>query len=311
MSASSGGTGLRGWFNRSGWRSTIINVPYLWLIAFFLVPFVIVFGMSLGIRTSTSPPVGYLPDWPYVTLENYARLFQDSIYIRSYFISLRNALTATVLCLLVGYPMALGITRVSKSWRNILLMLVILPFWTSFLLRVYAWMGLMGSNSWFNRGLTSLYNSMAPVDWQLSSIPMMNTNFAVVLVMVYSYLPFMILPLYANLEKLDTTLNEAAMDLGSRPWQVFKDVTLPLSIPGIIAGGLLVFIPASGELIIPSLVGDASDPMIGRVISDEFSSARHWPMSSAVAVALLLLLVVPLMVYNHFEGKAQEGGGAR
>jgi len=311
VSASSGGTGLRGWFNRSGWRSTIINVPYLWLIAFFLVPFVIVFGMSLGIRTSTSPPVGYLPDWPYVTLENYARLFQDSIYIRSYFISLRNALTATVLCLLVGYPMALGITRVSKSWRNILLMLVILPFWTSFLLRVYAWMGLMGSNSWFNRGLTSLYNSMAPVDWQLSSIPMMNTNFAVVLVMVYSYLPFMILPLYANLEKLDTTLNEAAMDLGSRPWQVFKDVTLPLSIPGIIAGGLLVFIPASGELIIPSLVGDASDPMIGRVISDEFSSARHWPMSSAVAVALLLLLVVPLMVYNHFEGKAQEGGGAR
>ncbi|MFT3988833.1 ABC transporter permease [Aestuariivirga sp.] len=311
MSGSSSGMGFKGWFNRSGWRSTIINVPYLWLIAFFLVPFIIVFGMSLGIRTSTSPPVGYLPDWPYVTLENYARLFQDSIYIRSYFISLRNALTATVLCLLVGYPMALGITRVSKSWRNILLMLVILPFWTSFLLRVYAWMGLMGSNSWFNRGLTSLYNSIAPIDWQLSSIPMMNTNFAVVLVMVYSYLPFMILPLYANLEKLDTTLNEAAMDLGSRPWQVFKDVTLPLSIPGIIAGGLLVFIPASGELIIPSLVGDASDPMIGRVISDEFSSARHWPMSSAVAVALLLLLVVPLMVYNHFEGKAQEGGGAR
>ena len=138
---------------------------------------------------------------------------------------------------------------------------------------------------------------------------MMNTNFAVVLVMVYSYLPFMILPLYANLEKLDTTLNEAAMDLGSRPWQVFRDVTLPLSIPGIIAGGLLVFIPATGELIIPSLVGNSANPMIGRVISDEFASARDWPMASAVAVALLFLLVLPMMVYNHFEAKAQTCRG--
>ena len=144
-------------------------------------------------------------------------LLTEPLYVRAYFISVRNALTATVLCLITGYPMALGITRVSRSWRNILLMLVILPFWTSFLLRVYAWMGLMGSNSWFNHGLTAIYNAMAPADWQLTSIPMMNTNFAVVLVMVYSYLPFMILPLYANLEKLDTTLNEAAMDLGSRP----------------------------------------------------------------------------------------------
>jgi putrescine transport system permease protein len=169
----------------------------------------------------------------------------------------------------------------------------------------------MGSNSWFNRGLTSLVNTVLPADMAFKYIPMMNTNFAVVLVMVYSYLPFMILPLYANLEKLDMALNEAAMDLGSKPWQVFKDVTLPLSLPGIIAGGLLVFIPASGELIIPSLVGDAADPMIGRVISDEFSSARHWPMASAVAVALLMLLVAPLMIYNHFEAKAQSGGEAK
>ena len=155
--------------------------------------------------------------------------------------------------------MALGLTRVSKRWRNILLMLVILPFWTSFLLRVYAWMGLMGTNSWFNKRLTDALQLLScRRTGRCKSIPMMNTNFAVVLVMVYSYLPFMILPLYANLEKLDPTLNEAAMDLGSRPWQVFKDVTLPLSIPGIIAGGLLVFIPASGELIIPSLVGNAS-----------------------------------------------------
>ena len=169
----------------------------------------------------------------------------------------------------------------------------------------------MGSNSWFNRGLTTIVNSVLPADWALRSIPMMNTNFAVVLVMVYSYLPFMILPLYANLEKLDQTLNEAAMDLGSRPWQVFRDVTLPLSIPGIIAGGLLVFIPASGELIIPSLVGNAGDPMIGRVINDEFANARDWPMASAVAVALLLLLVVPMMVYSHFEARAQQPGPAR
>jgi putrescine transport system permease protein len=233
------------------------------------------------------------------------------LYIRAFLTSLRNALVATVLCLLIGYPMALGITRVSKSWRNILLMLVILPFWTSFLLRVYAWIGLMGTNSWFNRGLTAFINGIIPGDWAIKSIPMMNTNFAVVLVMVYSYLPFMILPLYANLEKLDTALNEAAMDLGSKPWQVFKDITLPLSIPGIVAGGLLVFIPASGELIIPSLVGSSADPMIGRVISDEFSSARHWPMASAVAVALLFMLVFPLMAYNHFEARAQTAPEAR
>ena len=147
-----------------------------------------------------------------------------------------------------------------------------------------------------------------PQDWALRSIPMMNSNFAVILVMVYTYLPFMILPLYANLEKLDNTLNEAAMDLGSRPRQVFRDVTLPLSIPGIIAGGLLVFIPASGELVIPSLVGNASDPMIGRVITDEFSSARDWPMAAAVAVALLLLLVGPMMLYTRFESRRQGTG---
>jgi putrescine transport system permease protein len=169
----------------------------------------------------------------------------------------------------------------------------------------------MGKNSWFNKLMTSLYNTLVPSNWEVSGIQMMNTNFAVVLVLVYSYLPFMILPLYANLEKLDTTLNEAAMDLGSKPWQVFKDVTLPLSGPGIIAGGLLVFIPASGELIIPSLVGSASDPMIGRVISDEFSSARDWPMASAVAVALLLLLVLPIMAYSHFEKRAQEQAEAK
>jgi putrescine transport system permease protein len=298
------------WFDRRGWRDVIISIPYAWLILFFLLPFVIVVGMSLARRADLSPPIAYLEQWPYIRWDNFARLFGDTLYIRAYLTSIWNAAVATVLCLLIGYPMALGITRASKSWRNVLLMLVILPFWTSFLLRVYAWIGLLGSNSWFNRGLTSLINMMLPSEMALRSLPMMNSNFAVVLVMVYSYLPFMILPLYANLEKLDMTLNEAALDLGSKPWQVFKDVTLPLSVPGIIAGGLLVFIPASGELVIPSLVGNASDPMIGRVISDEFASARDWPMASAVAVALLLMLVLPIMAYTYFEGRAQKSGSA-
>jgi putrescine transport system permease protein len=292
------------WFNLRGWAQATIATPYAWLLVFFLVPFLIVVAMSFATRTPTSPPFSFGVDGPLLDWTNYARLFQDDLYWRAFLTSIRNAALATVLCLLVGYPMALGLTRVSRSARNILLMLIILPFWTSFLLRVYAWMGLMGTNSWFNKLLTAAYNGMVPDDLAIRSIQMMNTNFAVVLVTVYSYLPFMVLPLYANLEKLDLTLNEAAMDLGSRPFRVFLDVTLPLSVPGIIAGGLLVFIPASGELIIPGLVGNPSQPMIGRVISDEFASARDWPMASAVAVALLLLLVVPTMLYSHFDAKA-------
>ncbi|MCV2867726.1 ABC transporter permease [Defluviimonas sp. WL0002] len=299
-------SGLARWFNRRGWSDITIATPYLWLLIFFLVPFLIVIAMSVATRTPTSPPFSFGGDHPLINTATYERLFSDSLYIRAFLTSIRNAAFATFLCLLIGYPMALGLTRVSKSWRNILLMLVILPFWTSFLLRVYAWMGLMGNNSWFNKLLTSAYNMMMPEEWALRSIQMMNTNFAVVLVTVYSYLPFMILPLYANLEKLDMTLNEAAEDLGSRPFRVFLDVTLPLSVPGIVAGGLLVFIPASGELIIPGLVGNPSQPMIGRVIQDEFASARDWPMASAVAVALLLLLVVPMMLYTYFDAKAHE-----
>jgi putrescine transport system permease protein len=293
------------WFNRRGWSDLIIVLPYVWLLVFFLIPFLIVLGISFGTRTPTAPPFGYGGENPVVNLEGYARLFQDDLYIRAFATSLKNAALATGLCLALGYPMALALTRVSKSWRSILLMLVILPFWTSFLLRVYAWMGLMGSQSWFNKLLTEVHNWIVPSDMALRSIPMMNSNFAVVLVMVYTYLPFMILPLYANLEKLDLTLDEAAMDLGSRPFRVFWDVTLPQSIPGIIAGGLLVFIPAAGELVIPALVGDAASPMIGRVISDEFASSRDWPMASSVAVALLLLMVVPMMAYTHFQTKAE------
>ena len=279
-------------------------MPYLWLLIFFLLPFLIVVAMSLATRAMTAPPFAFGDELPFVDLANYARLFEDSLYVRAFLVSLGNAALATLFCLLLGYPMALGLARVGRAWRTTLLMLVILPFWTSFLLRVYAWMGLLGSQSWFNRLLTDAWNVLVPVDWALRSMPLMYSNFAVVLVFVYTYLPFMILPLYASLERLDPTLDEAAMDLGSRPWKVFRDVTLPLSRPGIIAGGLLVFIPASGELIIPTLVGDASDPMIGRVINDEFSQARDWPMASAVSVALLILLVGPMMLYTRDEARS-------
>jgi putrescine transport system permease protein len=295
---------LAGWFDRRGWSDIVIGLPYLWLVTFFLVPFLIVVAISFATRTPTAPPFGYGGENPLLNTEGYLRLWQDGLYLRAFLTSLGNAGTATVLCLALGYPMALALTRVGRSWRTILLMLVILPFWTSFLLRVYAWMGLMGNNSWFNKLLTGWHNAVVPEEWALRAIPMMHSNFAVVLVTVYTYLPFMILPLYANLERLDRALDEAAMDLGSRPFRVFLDVTLPQSVPGIVAGGLLVFIPAAGELVIPSLVGDAARPMIGRVISDEFAQARDWPMASTVAVALLLLMVLPMVVYTHFQARA-------
>ena len=296
---------LSHWFNRKGWSDLIVAIPYGWLVVMFLVPFLIVVAMSVATRAPSAPPFAFGGDYPLVNLEGYRRLFTDDLYIRAFLTSLGNAFVAMIFCLLIGYPMALGLTRVSPSWRSILLMLVILPFWTSFLLRVYAWMGLMGKNSWFNVLLTHAYDAVVPASWAVKSIPMMYSNFAVVLVMVYTYLPFMILPLYASLERLDPTLDEAAMDLGTRPFGVFLDVTLPQSIPGIIAGGLLVFIPAAGELVIPTLVGDAGSPMIGRVIADEFNAARDWPMASAVSVALLVLMVVPMMIYSHYQARAE------
>jgi putrescine transport system permease protein len=293
------------WFDAKGWTRLVIGAPYVWLVVFFLFPFLIVVVMSVATKTPTAPPFSLGGDHPWINPGAFARVLTDGLYLRAFLTSLLNAALSAAICLLIGYPMALGLTRVSRGWRNILLMLVILPFWTSFLLRVYAWMGLMGKNSWFNGLLTDAWNFLVPIDWALKSVPMMNTNFAVVLVMVYTYLPFMILPLYASLERLDPTLDEAAMDLGSRPSQVFRDVTLPQSIPGIVAGGMLVFIPAAGELVIPSLVGNAANPMIGRIISDEFAQARDWPMASAVAVALLVLMVIPTMVYSHYQAKAE------
>jgi len=297
-------SGLTGWFHRRGWADLMIAIPYVWLVALFLLPFLIVLGMSFATRTPTSPPFGFGGENPVLNTAGYVRLFTDDLYIRAFLTSILNAGVATLLCLLIGFPMALALTRVSKSWRTILLMLVILPFWTSFLLRVYAWMWLLAKSSWFNGMLTDAWNFLVPIDWAVRSLPMMHSNFAVVLVMVYTYLPFMILPLYASLERLDPALDEAAMDLGSRPARVFWDITLPQSVPGIIAGGLLVFIPAAGELVIPTLVGDAGNPMIGRVISDEFSSANDWPMAASVAVALLVLMVGPMMIWSRYQARA-------
>jgi len=297
-----------GWFDRRGWSDIIVGVPYSWAIVFILAPICIVTALSFAVPVLNSPPYQFVHTWPFVSIASFQRLFTDSIYIRSFSVSLFNASIATVLCLLIGYPMALGLTRVSKAANRVLLMLIVLPFWTSFLLRVYAWIGLMGNNSWFNRLLTVLYNILVPQAWHLANIQIMYTNFAVIFVVVYSYLPFMILPLYANLEKLDRTLDEAAMDLGSRPYQVFLDVTLPLSMPGIIAGGLLVFIPSAGELVIPSLVGNMSDPMIGAIISQEFGLNHDWPMAAAISVALLFVLVVPLMAYTRYQSRAEAGG---
>ena len=293
------------WCNEKGWAALLIGAPYVWLLVWFMLPFLIVVAMSVATNTPTAPPFSFGGEHPWVNWQPFARVLTDGLYLRAFLTSVANAALAAFLCLLIGYPMALALTRVSKSWRNILLMLVILPFWTSFLLRVYAWMGLMGKNSWFNVLLTDAWNFLVPIDWAIRFVPMMHSNFAVVLVMVYTYLPFMILPLYASLERLDPTLDEAAMDLGSRPAQVFRDITLPQSMPGIVAGGMLVFIPAAGELVIPSLVGNASQPMIGKIILDEFGQARDWPMASAAAVALLVLMVIPTMIYSHYQARAE------
>jgi putrescine transport system permease protein len=287
---------LRRWLDRRAWRDAMIGVPYLWLLLFFLVPFFIVLAISGGTAVVGLPPITWEDSFPYVTFDNYRFLAEDDLYWKGYLNSLRIAAISTMLCLLIGYPMALGIARSTGVWRHIMLMMVILPFWTSFLLRIYAWMGMLGNNGVLN-------NFLMLTGIVSSPIRMMHTEFAVYVGIVYSYLPFMVLPLFANLEKLDFTLNEAAMDLGSKPWQVFLDVTLPLSVPGIVAGAMLVFIPATGEYVIPALLGAADSPMIGRVLADEFFLNRDWPVAASVAVALLLLLVVPIMIYSHLESR--------
>jgi putrescine transport system permease protein len=283
----------------------VMGLPYLWLFVFFTLPFVIVLKISLAHVMLGRPP--YTPLLQYLKegtlqiqlhLDNYRRLVEDPLYFLSYLKSLKIAGVSTLICLLLGYPMAYAIARASGKLRNPLLMLVILPFWTSFLIRVYAWIGILKHNGLLNNLLLSL----GVIDHPLA---LLHTDFAVYLGIVYSYLPFMVLPLYATLARMDRTLLDAAADLGCRPWRAFLSVTFPLSMPGVIAGCLLVFIPAVGEFVIPDLLGGPDSLMIGKVLWTEFFSNRDWPAASAVAVVMLVLLVVPLALFQRSQENSQ------
>ena len=289
-------------------RALVIAAPAVWLTVFFLIPLAVVFGISLTIKQFGRPPYTPLLTNEEGTvqltlhLNNYIRLFTDSLYVAAYLSSIKIALISTVITLLIGYPMAYAIARAPDQWRNIFLMLVILPFWTSFLLRVYALSGFMRGNGVINNFL-GLFG--------IEPLVMMQTDFAVYVGIVYTYLPFMILPLYTNLVKLDGALLEASADLGARPARTFLTITLPLSMPGIIAGSMLVFIPAIGEFVIPSLLGGPSTLMIGRVLWDEFFANTNWPRASAVAVAMLVVVVVPIMLLQRAQDAVQDKERAR
>ncbi|MEM8797810.1 MAG: ABC transporter permease subunit [Pseudomonadota bacterium] len=286
-------------------RRLVIAVPLIWLLFFFLVPFFVVLKISFSELAIARPPYTPLFDWEdgrlLVTLNfgNYAYLFEDTLYFNAYLSSIRIAAVSTIFALLIGYPMAYMIARSSETWRNVLLMLVILPFWTSFLLRVYAWIGFLKTNGTINNFLLSIGIIDEP-------IVMLQTDFAVYLGIVYTYLPFMILPLYANLTKIDQTLNEAAADLGARPLTTFLTVTLPLSLPGIVAGSMLVFVPAIGEFVIPALLGGPDTLMIGRVLWNEFFGNRDWPVASAVAIVMLVVVVLPVMWLRNLQQSGEQ-----
>ena len=273
----------------------VIGVPFLWLGVFFALPFLLVLVIALGTNNpDLVPPVelGF-------SLRNFALLFSDDLYLAAWLSSIRIAATSTLIALLLGYPMAYAIARAAPNRRPLLLMLVVLPFWTSFLIRIYAWMGLLASNGTIDRFLR--WTGIADTPGTI-----LGTEWAVHLGIVYAYLPFMVLPLYATLEKLDTGLLEAAADLGARPWQAFLTVTLPLSFPGIVAGCLLVFIPSVGEFVIPDLLGGTDTLMIGKVLWDEFFTNADWPLASAVAVCLLVLLVVPIAIFQRQQTRSLE-----
>ena len=291
------------------WELFVVYLPYLWLVLFFLAPFLIVFKISFADPIIAQPPFTPLFDWArsgtsalYITFDNFLFLFEDDLYWLSYVKSLKVAAISTLCCLFLGYPMAYAITRADTTTRNILLLLIILPFWTSFLLRVYAWMGMLSTHGLINKGLLWMGFIDAP-------IKLLYTDFAVYLGIIYTYLPFMILPLYAALQKLDLSMHEAASDLGATPFRVFIDITLPLSASGIIAGCLLVFIPAIGEYVIPALLGGPDSLMIGRQLFNEFFENRDWPVASAVATILLFILVIPIMLFQRFQITTGTNGG--
>ncbi|BFM05353.1 ABC transporter permease subunit [Halioxenophilus aromaticivorans] len=288
-----------------GSRFWLILPPYLWLLLFFAVPFLIIFKISLSKIARSQPP--YTPLFEYVDQKlnvvlnfgNYLWLFSDSLYITAYLSSIKIAAISTALCLLIGYPIAYAISRMRGSAQSLCLMLVILPSWTSFLIRVYAWMGILKNNGIINSALQSLGLINEP-------IRLLNTELAVYIGIVYCYLPFLVLPLYANLVKLDNRLLEAAADLGAGPIKRFFTITLPLSRSGIIAGSMLVFIPAVGEFVIPELLGGAEILMIGKVLWGEFFGNRDWPVASAVAIVMLLLLLIPIMLFHRYQFKQLE-----
>jgi putrescine transport system permease protein len=287
------------------WRKVVLGMPYLWMLIFFLLPFLYVFQISLTESMDSRPPYSSMIDWAAggtlsikLVFDNYFLLFEDNLYVVSYLNAIKIAFWATASCLIIGYTMAYGIARAKPAKRNLLLLAVIMPFFTSFLLRVYAWMGLLANHGIINNFLLWLGLIDAPLQ-------IMYTDVSMYIVFVYSYLPFMILPLYASLEKLDGTLNEAAADLGARPVTTFLTITLPLSIPGIIAGCMLTFIPAVGEFVVPTLVGGPDSLMIGRVLFNEFFGNVNWPLACAVATVLLALLVLPFMLYAHFNSRIE------
>lgn len=293
-------------------RALVVLVPFVWLLLFFLAPFLIVLKISLSDVAIAMPP--YTPTFGLsegigaalssvrdLDLENYLYLLTDSLYIRSYLSSLKIAGISTVLTLLIGYPIAYGMARAPKAWRPTLLMLVILPFWTSFLIRVYAWIGILKPE-----GLITVVLQAVGIFGPDDQLRVLNTNTAVYIGIVYSYLPFMVLPLYSALEKMDESLLEAASDLGCPPLKAFWVITMPLSLPGIIAGCFLVFIPAVGEFVIPDLLGGSETLMIGKTLWTEFFNNRDWPVSSAVATLLLLILIVPIVLFQQQQQRQAE-----
>lgn len=287
-------------------RWLVVLVPYLWMALFFLTPFLIIVKISLSDTAIAMPPYtpvleGFSAIGDFISqldFENYVFLTEDPLYVNAYLSSLRIALISTFLLLLIGYPMALAMARASVTIRPTLVMLVILPFWTSFLIRVYAWIGILKPEGL----LTVLLQALGLMD-EGSQVQIFRTEIAVFIGIVYSYLPFMVLPLYSALEKMDGTLLEAASDLGCPPWKAFWKITFPLSIPGVIAGSMICFIPITGEFVIPDLLGGADTLMIGKTLWTEFFGNRDWPLASAVAVLLLLILVVPIAIFQNQQQK--------
>ena len=284
------------------WQHFAVALPYVWLIIFFLAPFAIILKISVADLVLAQPP--FTPSFGdsgelQISADNYAFLLTDKLYAITYLKSVLMAAMATMLCLALGFPIAYGIARAAPETRSILLLLIVLPFWISFLLRVYAWMGLLNNYGVINNFLIWTGITSQP-------LAMMYTDFAIYIGLVYSYLPFMILPLYATLERMDLDLIEAAQDLGATSSQAFWNITWPLARPGVIAGCLLVFIPATGEYVIPYLLGGPESLLIGRVLFDEFFVNRDWPLASAVAIVLLILVVIPIMILQRNRARAVE-----